>query len=95
MLGTFLRPLDFFTRQLTRRDRIETTNASAHLAIRDSLDLKRMQLAEFRDLIERQGGVLHQPDGGRLGHERRIAHRCLLESLRLAARAPSRSDQPG
>ena len=69
-------------------------NAGADLAIGDALDLERMQFAEFRDLVESQRRVLHQPDSGGLRHERGVAHRFLLESLLFAggraSRAPAR-----
>ena len=70
-------------------------NAGADFAIGDALDFERMQFAEFRDLIEGQGGVLHQPDGGGLGHERGVAHWFLLESLLFAVGRASRTLRPG
>ena len=38
-------------------------------AIGDAFDLKRVQFAEFRDLLEGERGVVDQPDGCRFGHE--------------------------
>src|SRR5690606_35869031 len=35
----------------------------------------RVEGAELRDLLERQTGIVDEPDRGRLGHQKRIGHR--------------------
>src|SRR5215813_6281691 len=65
-LGVGLSLLDLFARQLAGQHRIETLDALRRIAVGDRLYLERMQVAELRDLIERQGSVLDEPDGGRL-----------------------------
>ena len=70
-------------------------NAGGDFAIGDALDFERMQHAEFGDLVEGQRGVLHQPDGGGLGHERGVAHRFLLESVFFRRRTRAFALRPG
>ena len=69
---------DLLAGELAGRNRIVALDAGRHLAVGDALDLERMQFAEFRNLVEGQGGVLDQPDGGRFRHQRRVAHFGLL-----------------
>ena len=52
-----------------------TANAGRDLAVGDALHLERMQFAEIGDLIEGQRGVLDEPNGRRLRHQRGVAHR--------------------
>src|SRR5262249_38486439 len=50
-------------------------DAVRHVAIGNAFHLKRVQPAKFRDLLEGQRGVFHQPNGCGLGHQRfAIAH---------------------
>ena len=72
--AVFLAALDLFFGQLAVGCRIEACHAASHFPIGDRLDLERMQAGEGRDLIKGQGRVLDQPDGGRLGHEKRVGH---------------------
>src|SRR5262249_51454767 len=69
-------------RQLAGQHRIETLDALRSIAIGDCLHLEGMKVAELGDLIERQGGVLDEPDGGRLGHERCGGHGEFSSTLR-------------
>src|SRR5207302_6371499 len=68
--------------QLPGQHRIEALDALGGVAVGDRLDLERMQFAEVRDLIERKRGVLDQPDGGRLRHQRRTGHGKISSMLR-------------
>ena len=56
-----------------------------------------MQLAEFRDLVERQRGVLDQPHGGGFRHQRRFLHGKISFALRppFAGEAGSSSGMTG
>ena len=83
-----LRLGDLLAGELAGRDRVVALDAGRHLAVGDAFDLERMQFAEFRDLVEGQGGVFDQPDGGRLRHQRRVAH-CRLAPSRSIGRAGS------
>ena len=74
MVGILLAGGDFLARQLAGRDRIIALDARRHFAVGDPFHFKRVQFAELRDLIEGQRGVFDQPDGGRLRHQRRVAH---------------------
>ena len=68
-LGVGLGGLDAGACELAARDRVDPPDADRDLIIGDAGHLERMQPAERGDLIERQGGALDQPYGGRLGHE--------------------------
>ncbi len=57
--------------ELAGRDRVHALDALRGIAVGDGLHLERVQLAEVGDLVERQRGVLDEPDGGRLRHQRR------------------------
>src|SRR5690606_30700294 len=85
-LGVLLATLDFVAGQLPAGHRIETPDARADLAVRDALDLERMQAAELGDLLEGETGIVHQPDGSGLGHQRSIHHE-LLALREMGARA--------
>jgi hypothetical protein len=65
---------DFLARQLAGIDRVEALDALRRFAVRDRLHLKRVQLAELGDLVEGQRRVVDEPDGGRLGHQKRVCH---------------------
>ena len=78
MAGGLLGLLDLLAGQLARADRIEALDAGGDFAVGDALHLERVQLTEIGDLVEGERGILHQPDSGRLGHQRGIAHRDLL-----------------
>lgn len=56
--------------ELAGGDRVEALDAGGNFAVRDAAHLERVQLAELGDLLERQRGVLDQPDRGGLGHQR-------------------------
>ena len=74
LLGVVLRLLDVFARQLPGEHRIETLDALGGVAIGDRLDFEWMQFAEVGDLVERQRGVLDQPNGRCLRHQQRMGH---------------------
>ena len=86
-VGVLLAGGDFLARELAGRDRIVALDAGRHFAVGDPFDLERVQFAELGDLIEGQRGVLDQPDGGRLRHQRRVAHERKLLDDRLRALA--------
>ena len=69
---------DLLARQLTGGDRIMALDAGRDLAVGDALHFQRVQLTEIGDLVEAERGVLDEPDGGRLGHQRRVVHLVLL-----------------
>ena len=52
----------------------ETLDALRGFAVGDRLYFQRMQSAQFGDLVERQGRVVHEPYGSRLGHEQLLRH---------------------
>src|SRR5262249_59203516 len=51
------------------------------------LHLERVKLAEVGDLIERERGVLDQPDGGCFRHQRRCDHGEISSALRPPSQA--------
>src|SRR5262249_32228938 len=66
--------LDLLAAELTGEHGIETLDALRGIAVGDRLHLERGKLAEVGDLIERERGVLDQPDGGCFRHQRRCGH---------------------
>jgi hypothetical protein len=66
--------LDLLAGELAGLDRVEALDALGGVAVGDRLDFERVQLAEIGNLVERQRGVLHQPYGGGLGHQRLSRH---------------------
>ena len=79
---------DFRTRDLAADNRIQPLDALRCLIIGNRADFQRVQAAEFRNLVEGEGGVVNQPDGGRFGHQRFVGH--LMHSFSLA-RFPERA----
>ena len=66
---------DFLAAQLAVGNRIHALDAVGNITVGDAFDLQRMQATEFRDLLKRQGRILHKPNGCGLGHQRfAIAH---------------------
>src|SRR5690606_18849949 len=65
---------DFLAGKLPGGDRVETLDALRGFAIGDGLYFKRMKLAELRDLVEAQCGIVDKPDGCRLRHEKLLCH---------------------
>jgi succinyl-CoA synthetase beta subunit len=61
--------IDLLAAELAGLNRIEALDALRGIAVRDRLDLKRVQFAEVGHLIERQRGVLDQPNGGGFRHQ--------------------------
>src|SRR5204862_215481 len=55
------------------------------IPVGDSLHLERMQFAELGDLLEGKRGVLDEPDGGRLWHQRLTGHGKISSVLRPPA----------
>ena len=66
--------LDLLARELAGQHRVEPLDPLRGVAVGDRLHFERVQLAEIGDLVERQRGVLDEPDGGRLRHQRRGRH---------------------
>src|SRR5690606_23992200 len=53
---------------------IHALDSLRRVAIGDRAHFQRVEFAELGDLVEGQRRVVHQPDGGRLRHEKRIGH---------------------
>ena len=68
------RLLQLLARQLMVRDRVNSANAGADIAVGDAFDLQRMKHAEIGDLVEGEPGVLDQPDSGCDRHQRLFGH---------------------
>ena len=68
-LGAF----DFATALLDRGSH-GGAQAPGDLAVGNTLHLEGMEPAKIGDLLEGQGGIVHQPHGGGLGHQDRIGH---------------------
>ncbi len=79
--------VDFFARQLTREDRIEALDSLGGIPVRNGFDLERVQFTELGDLIEGQRGILNEPNGGCLRHQRRLGHGQIPFVLRPPERA--------
>ncbi len=65
-----LAALDLFLGELAVAGRVEADDTDRDLAVGNALDFQRVQIAEGADLLEGQRGVLDQPDGGRLRHQK-------------------------
>ena len=74
--------LDLDGVELVRGHGIEALDARRDVAIGDALHLELVHPAEIRDLLEAERGVVDQPDGGRLGHQR-LVHGLLLRKISL------------
>ena len=67
---------DLLARELAGRDRVHALDALRHVAVGDAFHLQHMQAAQLGDLLERERGVLDQPNGGGFRHqELAITHR--------------------
>jgi hypothetical protein len=64
------RLFDLLAAELAGEDGVEALDALRRVAVGDRLHLERVKLAEIGDLVERERGVLDEPYGGRLGHQR-------------------------
>ncbi len=79
---------DFLAGQLPGEDRIEPLDALRGVAVGDRLHFERMQVAQLRDLVERQRRILDQPHGCRFRHQGRGRHsKSPLRSARPAGRS--------
>ena len=65
---------DLVAGQLTGRNRVHALDALGGVAVGDGANLERVHLGEIRHLIEGQRGIVDQPHGRRLWHQRCIAH---------------------
>ena len=74
--------------QLAGADRVAAGQLGRRGVVGDRLDLEDVEPAEFGDLLERQRGIVDQPGGGRMGHER-LGHD--KSPLKMNRAAPSRS----
>jgi hypothetical protein len=79
--------LDLLAAELAGEHGIEALDALRGITVRDRLHLERVKLAEVGDLIERERGVLDQPDGGCFRHQRRCGHGEISSALRPPSRA--------
>ena len=55
-------------------NRVAALDALGGVAIGDGADLERVHFGEIGHLVEGQRGVINQPHGSRLWHQRCIAH---------------------
>src|SRR5215475_15027268 len=62
--------LDLLAAELACEHGIEALDALRRIAVGDCLHLEWMKLAKIGNLIERERGVLDQPDGGCFRHQR-------------------------
>jgi hypothetical protein len=85
VVGVGLGARDLVAGELAGHDRVHALDALGRFAVGDGADLERVQLAELRDLVEGQGGVVDEPDGGRLRHQKRFRH---FKHILLLARVP-------
>src|SRR6202022_3031370 len=60
--------------ELAGRNRVHALDALGGVAVGDGADLERVHFGEIRHLIEGQRGIVNQPHGSRLWHQRCIAH---------------------
>src|SRR5215208_2386261 len=81
-VGIGLGLLDLLAGELGGEDRIEALDALRSVAVGDRFHLQRVQVAELGDLVERQSGVLNEPDRGSLGHQRCNSHNEISSALR-------------
>ena len=68
-LGILLRLLDLLAGELAGRHRVLALDALGDILVGDAFHFQGMQAAEIGDLLEGQRGIVHQPDGGGLGHQ--------------------------
>jgi hypothetical protein len=73
-LGILLGLFDLLAGQLAGGHRVLALDALGHVFVGDAFHFQRMQAAEIGDLLEGERGVVDQPDGGRLGHQRFFGH---------------------
>ena len=59
--------VNLFLGQLVVCDRVESLDAGRHVTVGNALHFQLVQPAEIRDLLERDRGVVRQPDRSRLG----------------------------
>ena len=62
--------LDLVLGQFAGMDRIAAGIFAAGKIVRHRLHFENVKAAEFGDLFERQAGVVDQPGGGRMRHQR-------------------------
>ena len=74
IVGIRLALLDFLAGELAAGDRVHALDAGRHVAVGDALHLEFMEVAEIGDLAEGQPGILDEPNGGGLGHQRYAGH---------------------
>ena len=65
---------DLLAGELAGGDRVHALDAVGDVAVGDALHFEHVQAAELGDLLEGERGVVDQPDGGRLGHQRGAVH---------------------
>jgi hypothetical protein len=63
------RLVQLFAGQLAVADRVGAADVARHFAVGDAAHFQRVQTAEVGDLFKAQRRVVHEPDGGRLGHQ--------------------------
>ncbi|MPL75526.1 hypothetical protein SDC9_21350 [bioreactor metagenome] len=75
--------VDFLLVELVVRDRVEALHAHRHVPVGDALHLELVHAAEIGDLLEAQRRVVHQPNGGCLGHQG-LVRRHLIGPLHIS-----------
>ena len=91
MIGVGGALLDFGVGQFAGADRVAPGQLGRRGVVGDRLDLEDVQPAEFGDLFEAERGIVDQPGGGRMRHER-LGHLTSPQTIRAA---PSRSGRVG
>ncbi len=66
--------LDFLAGELAVLHGIDAHDAAGDVAVGNALNFERVKGAEGSDLVERERGVVHEPDGSGLGHEQGLGH---------------------
>ena len=84
--------LDFVLGQFARMDRIAAGVLATREIVRHRLHFENMKAAEFGDLFERQAGVVDEPGGGRMRHQRfgLVGHEYAFSRLAKIEGRPSR-----
>ena len=81
--------LDLFLGQLPVLGRVLTHDAARDVTVGDAFDLELVQVTEIGDLLERKGGVVDQPNGGRFGHQwGLLGHATLLCTVGISGIGP-------
>ena len=70
VIGVVLTALDLLESEFARAQRVAAGQLGRGGIVGDRLHFEDVQAAKFGDLLKGQSGVVDQPAGGRVGHER-------------------------